>query len=210
MGKWYVVWEGRATGVFNSWEECQESTQGFPGARFKSFNSQQEAIEAFRNDDEDDRAVIRAIAHGPKQKVNYAAIPEIIPGSIAVDGACSGNPGMMEYRCVDVMSGKEIFHQGPFAGATNNIGEFLAIVHALALYSKEGKNNAIYTDSKTALAWVRNRQVKTTIARTPENEYVFQLLMRAEKWLRTHSWKNPILKWQTDKWGEIPADFGRK
>lgn len=210
MGKWYVVWEGYEPGICDSWAECEERTKGFPNARFKSFSTREEAIAAFRSNDEDERAVIRAIASGPKQKVNYAAIPEILPGSIAVDGACSGNPGQMEYRCVDVMTGEEIFRKGPFPGATNNIGEFLAIVHALALYSREGKNNPIYTDSKTALAWVRNRHCKTTLTRTAENAYIFDIIHRAEKWLQTHAWGNPIIKWQTDKWGEIPADFGRK
>lgn len=35
--KYYVVWEGRATGVFDSWEECKEYVDGYQGARFKSF-----------------------------------------------------------------------------------------------------------------------------------------------------------------------------
>ena len=209
--KWYVVWVGTETGVCDSWAECEARVKGFPGARYKSFSTQEEAVMAFRNAaEQSDMSVIRTIASGPKQHVNYAAIPEIEQGSIAVDGACSGNPGVMEYRCVDVMTGIEIFRKGPFEGATNNIGEFLAIVHALALYSKEGKDNTIYSDSKTALAWVRNRQCRTTLKRDEKNDYIFNLMERAETWLRTHTWRNKVLKWNTEQWGEIPADFGRK
>jgi hypothetical protein len=33
---------------------------------------------------------------------------------------------------------------------------------------------------------------------------------RANKWLHSNTYNNPILKWKTEKWGENPADFGRK
>ncbi len=129
--------------------------------------------------------------------------------AICVDGACSGNPGPMEYRGVHVPSGKEVFRFGPIMG-TNNIGEFLAIVHALALMEQRGISMPIYSDSVSGQAWVRNKKAKTTLARTPETEQVLELVARAELWLRTHSFRVPILKWDTAQWGEIPADFGRK
>ena len=31
-----------------------------------------------------------------------------------------------------------------------------------------------------------------------------------KKWLKTHQVQTPIIKWETTKWGEVPADFGRK
>ena len=155
--------------------------------------------------------MLRAIARGPLTHVNYEAFPEIIADSIAVDGACSGNPGMMEYRGVDVMTGAELFHQGPFPDATNNIGEYLALVHALAFFhNTQNGHTAIYSDSRTALAWVRDRKCKTKLARTPNNERLFAIIARADAWLATHTWTNRILKWKTEEWGEIPADFGRK
>ena len=46
--KYYVVWEGRAPGVYDSWEECEEQTKGFPGARYRSYKSQDDAVHAFR------------------------------------------------------------------------------------------------------------------------------------------------------------------
>jgi len=134
---------------------------------------------------------------------------EVTADAIAVDAACSGNPGPMEYRGVYLKTGEEIFHFGPVKG-TNNIGEFLAIVHALALLQQKGLEMTVYSDSKTAQCWVRQKKVKTTLKRTKETEKLFQLIERAENWLRTHSYTVPILKWETEKWGEVPADFGRK
>lgn len=104
-----------------------------------------------------------------------------------------------------------IFHKGPFAEGTNNIGEFLALVHALAHLKKSGMTNVpIYTDSKTAQAWVRNKQVRTTLKKSSQNEILFVLMQRAVAWLKSNQYENKILKWNTEKWGEIPADFGRK
>ena len=129
--------------------------------------------------------------------------------ALAVDAACSGNPGPMEYRGVYLGDGKEIFHFGPVHG-TNNIGEFLAIVHALALLDKQGLKMTIYSDSRTAISWVRKKCCKTQLERTEHTEQLFQLIERAEAWLKAHRVTNPIVKWETDQWGEIPADFGRK
>ena len=135
--------------------------------------------------------------------------PEVRADAWAVDAACSGNPGPMEYRGVYLKTGEEVFHFGPVWG-TNNIGEFLAIVHALALLQQKGLEMTVYSDSKTAQCWVRQKKVKTTLKRSQETEKLFQLIERAEKWLRTHSYNVPLLKWETEKWGEVPADFGRK
>lgn len=208
--KWYVVWNGSETGVCDSWAECESRVKGFPNAQYKSFNTQEEAVMAFREGNAD-RGLIRSIARAPKAFVNYEAFPEIARDSIAVDGACSGNPGLMEYRGVDVMTGAEIFRQGPFRDATNNIGEFLALVHALAFFHNTANDHTvIYSDSRTAIAWVRDRKCKSKLERTGQNEKVFELIGRAEAWLNTHTWQNRIIKWETSKWGEIPADFGRK
>ena len=128
----------------------------------------------------------------------------------AVDAACSGNPGPMEYQAIDLTTGYRVFHFGPMKG-TNNIGEFLAIVHALALMQQQGLHDkTIYSDSYNAILWVNKRKCKTKLERTPETEPLYQIILRAERWLQTHTWRNPIVKWETKKWGEVPADFGRK
>ena len=135
---------------------------------------------------------------------------EIRADAWAVDAACSGNPGPMEYQAIDLQTGARVFHSGPMKG-TNNIGEFLAIVHALALMQQQGLyEKTIYSDSYNAILWVTKRQCKTKLERTPETEPLYQIIARAERWLQTHQWRNPIIKWETQKWGEVPADFGRK
>jgi ribonuclease HI len=132
------------------------------------------------------------------------------PESLSVDAACSGNPGPMEYRGVYVKTGEEIFRQGPFEDGTNNVGEFLALVHGLALLKQRNLDMPLYSDSKTAISWVRKRKAATKLERTGRNDAIFELIERAEKWLQTNSFKTEILKWETEAWGEIPADFGRK
>ncbi len=209
--KFYVVWEGHSPGIYDSWEECELQVKNFPGAKYKSFDSQDAATEAFRGNPRDHIGVIKSIASHSSRIVNYAAFPEIRLDAIAVDGACGGNPGMMEYRGVRVADGSEVFHFGPVPDGTNNIAEYLALIHVLALLDKQGDHaTPIYSDSVTALSWIRKRRHASKLAPTAANGVIFNMLERADKWIQTHSPANPILKWDTDRWGEIPADFGRK
>ena len=209
--KYYVVWAGHDTGVFDSWEECKLQTENFPGARYKSFSSRDEAIQAYRSDPADYMGLFKGLAARQTEIVNYNAIPEIRPGSIAVDAACSRTPGPVDSQGVDIATGARLFHVGPLEGGSNNMGEFLAIVHALAWLERAGRPDiAIYSDSRTGMAWVRNRHAKTTITPTAANAPIRQLIARAEAWLQTHTPRNPIINWDTENWGEIPADFGRK
>ena len=227
--KYYVVWNGPSPGVYSSWEACQEAVSGVSGAKYKSFKTQAEAEDAFEMGEEAYESEAKLSegsgksgnsgtsgssgesAKPERPAYNPAKLPaEAIREAIAVDAACSGNPGAMEYRGVYLADGKEIFHYGPVHG-TNNIGEFLAIVHGLALLKQKGLDTMpIYSDSVNAQLWVRKHQCKTTLVRNDQTEKLYQMIERAEAWLRNNTYKNPIIKWQTDKWGEIPADFGRK
>lgn len=211
--KWYVVWVGDQPGIYDSWEECKLQVDRYPGARYKSYKTREEAIEAFRGDPSQQMGLLRSIASGLGEHpvVNYEAFPEINVCSLAVDAACSGNPGVMEYRGVWVATGEEVFRKGPFPHATNNIGEFLAIVHGLALLQKMRlPDMPIYSDSRTAQAWVRDRHCKTTLQRNSRNAALLDIVARAEAWLANNTYRNRIIKWNTEEWGEIPADFGRK
>lgn len=135
---------------------------------------------------------------------------EVHADAWAVDAACSGNPGPMEYQAVDLATGTQVFHFGPVHG-TNNIGEFLAIVHALALMEKQRiTGKTIYSDSYNAILWVKKKQCKTKLEHNARTAPLYQIIARAEQWLRTHTVTTPIIKWETAKWGEIPADFCRK
>lgn len=184
---------------------------GYPGARYKAFDSQEEATYAYRGDPADHLGMIRTIASRKPEVVNYSAFPEINLDSIAVDAGCSKNPGPVEYRGMDVRTGECLFHVGPLDDGTNNVGEYLAIVHALAWLDKGGNHTMpVYSDSMTAQLWVRRGRHASKLARTPRNARLFELLARADNWLQAHPSHNPVLKWDTERWGEIPADFGRK
>ena len=176
--KYYVVWVGVKPGIYGSWTDCQLQTKGYEGARFKSFDTLEEAEEAFASPPGAHRRPT-----GPAPKLP----PELAGEALAVDAACSGNPGMMEYRGVHLPSGRQVFHFGPAYG-TNNIGEFL----------------------RNAIAWVRQKTCRTRLPRDGRTEELFGLIARAENWLRTNACESPVRKWETDRWGEIPADFGRK
>lgn len=209
--KYYVVWNGVETGVFDSWEDCLQQVKGYKDARYKSFNSREEAIEAYRGNPADHLAIFRGMARQAKPKTDPAFIPGMRPDAIAVDAACSRNPGLVEYRGVAVMTGQELFHVGPLAEGTNNIGEFLALVHALAWLDKLGRHEVpVYSDSRTGQSWVRKKKANTNLTPTAANAPLRDMIARAEAWLATHTVMNPILKWNTEEWGEIPADFGRK
>ena len=223
--KFYVVWNGAEDGVYTSWEACQQSVTGFPGAKYQAFKTEAEAEEAFeigyeaykKKEAEAQKAKEESMENNATSSLSPSVLPPPKPlppaainESIAVDAACSGNPGKMEYRGVYLRTGKEIFHYGPVWG-TNNIGEFLAIVHGLALLKQKGLTSMpIYSDSVNAQLWVRKKKCKTTLERNEKTEGLYQLIERAETWLRNNTYANPIIKWPTDEWGEIPADFGRK
>ena len=209
--KFYVVWDGRAPGIYDSWEEARLQIEGFPNARYRAYGSQEEATRAFRGDARQEMALYLQMSARKAEAVNYAAM-NIRGDAIAVDGACSRNPGPMEYRGVSVGTGKEIFRVGPVANATNNIGEYLAIIHAAALLKQRGDfTTPIYSDSRTALAWIRAGHHRSKIVPNAGNARACDLLRRADAWLAANGpIRNPLLKWDTENWGEIPADFGRK
>ena len=210
--KFYVVWRGRKPGVYDSWDGCKAQVAGFGEAEYKAYATLEDAEEAFWRCKEEAGAARATV--GQDNKISDMPLPAAAPrpydeDAIAVDAACSGNPGPMEYRGVDLRSGCELFHLGPMHG-TNNVGEFLAIVHALALLKKQGVKRTVYSDSRNALIWVRQKQCKTKLERNAQTEGLFQLIDRAVEWLRNNKIEVPLLKWQTKEWGEVPADFGRK
>ena len=207
--KFYVVWNGRKKGIYTSWNVCKKQIDGFESAQYKSFADIAEAEVAFSKNYEDyigKNTKKPALSAPEKEKYGRPNLE-----SISVDAACSGNPGKMEYRGVLTHNKQEIFIKGPFKKGTNNIGEFLALVHGIALLKSKNKENIpIYSDSRIAMSWIKQKRCKTNMHFDASNKDLLALIKRAEHWLRENTFKNPILKWETKAWGEIPADFGRK
>lgn len=208
IAKYYVVWKGKTPGVYDSWEACKREIAGISGALYMAFPGRKEAEKAFRGNYQ--------VYMGKRKKEPSLSASELKRigepdfHSIAVDAAASGNPGKMEYRGVDTRTGRQLFKQGPFPEGTNNIGEFLAIVHGLAYLKEQKSDRLIYSDSRTAMGWVRKGKCNTKLAASPANHKLFDLIDRAEDWLASNSYTTPVVKWETRAWGEIPADFGRK
>ncbi len=206
--KYYVVWFGNPTGVFDSWEKCKKAITGITGAQYKSFPTLAEAKVAYNKEYKDYKGVNTKKKILSAEELKKIGQPNLY--SIAVDAASSGNPGIMEYRGVDTQTTKPLFHQGPFQQGTNNVGEFLAIVHGLAFLKKNNSDRIMYTDSKIAMGWVKLKKCNTKLKPTSKNKTLFDLIGRAENWLKENTYTTKIIKWETKAWGEIPADFGRK
>ena len=207
--KYYTVWKGLRTGVFESWEDCKAQIANFEGAQYKSFLTFQLAKTALKGDYKDYVGKSKKLSSNlSESRLKLIGQPNY--NSISVDAASSGNPGIMEYRGVDTHTKKQLFHKGPFQQGTNNIGEFLALVHGLALLRQKNSKRILYTDSRTAMSWVKKKHCNTKLTRNPANAAMFVLVDRAVLWLNTNSYSTVIVKWETKAWGEIPADFGRK
>jgi ribonuclease HI len=199
--KFYVVWKGRTPGIYSTWAACEQEIKGYKGAKFKSFSTENEAKAMFKSGPE------------PSKKTSVTKTyfeKGYIENSLCVDAACSGNPGIVEYRGVYTATNSEFFRKEPIKKGTNNLGEFLAIVHGLALLKKEKSSIPIYSDSETAIKWTKTHKPKTTLKRDESTIEIWVLIDRAIAWLETNDYETQLLKWETKKWGEIPADYGRK
>ena len=194
--KYYTVWKGHKTGVFESWDDCKAQITNFEGAQYKSFLTFDTAKKALNGNYKDYIGKSKSFKSelSPEQ---LKKIGQPNYNSISVDAASSGNPGKMEYRGVDTRTKKQLFIQGPFEEGTNNIGEILAIVHGLALLKKKNNDKIIYTDSKTAISWVKKKTCNTKLEQNDKNKSLFELVERAVHWLKTNDFKTVIVKWET-------------
>lgn len=199
--KFYTVWVGKKPGVYTTWADCEQQVKGIVGAKYKSYPSLEIAREAFTKTPLWDHKLRSALID---QKINLPT------HYLCVDAACSGVPGPVEWRVVKMPERKIILKKGPYHYGSNNIGEFLALVDAIRYRQDHTLDLAIYSDSITALAWVRNKKCKTTIDVAKNNKQLAALIFEAESFLTSSGKFNELLKWETNNWGEIPADYGRK
>jgi ribonuclease HI len=206
----YVVWQGHEPGIYDSWAACEAQVKGI-AAKYKGFATIEEAQKAFQSSPEEyiSRNLTAQRSNSSAVQPSGSLSSPILP-ALAVDAACSGNPGIMEFRGVIADTCTQVFHRGPYVDGTNNIGEFLAIVLGLAYLKLHNLPWALYSDSKTAISWVRQKQCKTKLEWSTKNQDLLHAVRAAEKWLHENTWNTPIYKWDTEQWGEIPADFGRK
>ena len=140
----------------------------------------------------------------------------LITNALCVDASCTGNPGPMEYRAVELHTWKEIFHSPIYRTGTNNLGEFLAIYDAIRYIEEREKHKrvpkyeCIFSDSETAIARMKSKKIKTTLVYTKETKELLTKVQEAITRIKTHDFTIPIRKRETEIRGEIPADFDRK
>lgn len=209
--KHYVVWVGRTTGIFGNWADTEAQIKGFSGALYQSYKTIEEATAAFNAGSPNAAATVIS------QSKSAAKVNVLPPAGkpthecLTVDGAFSGSTKVMEYRCVMNVSGEVIFRSKPFVGGSNNLAEFLALIGAMRYRDSIGEPLLdIYSDSKTALAWVRDKQLNTTIDIDSLDPVVQGRITAAMRYLKANPPPKNLKKWDTAAWGEIPADYGRK
>ncbi len=221
--KFYVVWKGHQTGIFRTWRECQAHTRGFGQSRYRSFKTFDEAKAAFENPElygvglkkvviEREAKAVKPPSYEarPLSEQELQLIGQPILASYCVDAVCGKTPGELYYRGVRTETGQEVFRQGPFADGSNDVGEFLAVVHALAWLKQQNITDPVYTASVKAWRWRKEAKCHTQLLPSENNAPLFVLIRRAEKWLQVNFYENKVLKWHTKAWGENPADYGRK
>jgi ribonuclease HI len=205
--KRFVVREGQKTWIFDSRDKCKNYVIWYPNAKYKSFLSLETAQKAYKEWYQNYIWKDSRLIESQKQWDSFDCKNKYC---IFVDAACSWNPWTLERRWVD-KNWKEIFRQWPYQDWTVNIWEFLAIVQWIAYLQKKWLNNAvIYSDSKTAINWVSNQKANTKLNKTDSNQKLFELIKRAENFLKNNQFQVEIKKRETNKYWEIPADFWRK
>lgn len=140
---------------------------------------------------------------------------------IAVDASTRGNPGPSEYRGIDLSTKQVLFHV-KIGVATNNITEFIALSHAVLYAVKHDLITDIYTDSVTAISWLRKKTANSNLQSGRNTQTAIEYLGRVERSLKDLDISKSgadellinariyVLKWYSSEWGEIPADFGIK
>ena len=186
----YAVWQGRRTGIFTKWEEARAQIDGYPSPGFAAFLSRAEAEREL-----EERRRLLAPAGPP---------PE---AGIAVDAACAGAVGPLEYRGIDLRTGETVFAEGPVDAGTNNLGEFLAIVRALEMLDRQEVSGPIWSESDVAIAWVGEGRHRSSVKPTDRNRELRRRLCRAELFLVDAPAPADVRRWRSDAWGAIPVEF---
>lgn len=128
--KVYAVKNGRKTGIFSTWEECEKQVAGYAGAKFKSFSSVPEAL-----------LWLEETSASPHPAAEYI---------VYTDGSCLQNPngpGGWAAIIQETATGKEYELHGGAPSTTNNRMELNAAVAALA-HIENPSSIALYTDSQ--------------------------------------------------------------
>ena len=97
--RFYVVWDGVNPGVYADWKSCEAQIKGYAAAKYKAFDTEAEAHKAYASNCWN--YIGENATATTKTTIRWQDLPKekqpLVP-SLSVDAACSGNPGIMEYR----------------------------------------------------------------------------------------------------------------
>ncbi|HKY08893.1 MAG TPA: ribonuclease H family protein [Candidatus Binatia bacterium] len=155
--KFYVVWAGRQTGVFTDWPTTQRAVIGYPGARYKAFETRTEAEQAFAAGKSQGTSEAEVSSKRRKSNSERAAlhVAHQFDVSIYCDGACEPNPGSAGSGIVVYRGGQlaELWYGLYNPAGTNNTAELSALHHALRMAEAEIKTgNTVEVCSDSAYA----------------------------------------------------------
>ncbi len=159
--KYYVIWKGGQTGIFDNWPQVQQLTAGRADAQYMGFPSKAEAEAAFA--DTYTKALMkRSLAKGnsASSKASTTAQSSKSLGNAAdiniyCDGACSPNPGKSGTG-IAIYQGKqltELWYGLYQADGTNNTAELNGMLEAfkLAQHYVDQQQVQILSDSKYSI-----------------------------------------------------------
>jgi ribonuclease HI len=162
--KYYVVWEGRETGIFSDWNTCKSHIDKYAGARYKSYKTREEAEQAFRGSSHAAMKKTKAPAKKFSGKgLRTYTVEEIdsleVQTKIFTDGGCEPNPGKAGSGVAVYRGGKisELWYGLFNPRGTNNTAELNALHQALLMAEKEIERKqtvAIFCDSKYSIQCV--------------------------------------------------------
>jgi ribonuclease HI len=194
--KFYTVWVGRNTGVFDTWEQCKAQIHEFPKAKYKSFGTKNLAEEAFAN----------AAEYINEANQNETESPEPIAESICVHSyAISQN--IIGYAGYHTSAGDNYFKFENIETNHIHLADFVGLVHALAYCKEKSLALPIYSNSQNAINAIETININrlqinpNTISQQAQN-----LINRAIQFLQNNTYINPILAWQTKNWGVMQSN----
>ncbi|CAH9058473.1 Ribonuclease H [Pseudoalteromonas sp. CIP111854] len=158
--KYYVIWTGRETGIFTTWDKCKSLVDGFAGAKYKSYSSLEEAQSAFSG-----KLSLTPLKAKQRAKTNKSNITSLcqkeidaMPFDIKIytDGACDPNPGkagtgLAVYKQNEL---SELWYGLYQAIGTNNTAELRGLAQALLLAKEYLASNfsvVIFCDSRYSI-----------------------------------------------------------
>lgn len=131
--KFYAVRKGKTPGLFDTWESCKNSTDGYPGAEYKSFSTKEEALQYLSGD---------VSAVNIENENREESLPD---GIIAyVDGSFDKKIGRYSFGCVFLTPNGEVIKKSgngdnPESLLLRNVaGEMLGAMSALQWCVKNG------------------------------------------------------------------------